>query len=234
MDESDPRFRVAASRRMLAREGCESRVAGHVSARSGDEDAFHVSPFGYFDETTPDMVVKHSFDLDRLEGDWEPSPAVEFHAEIYRRRPDVAAIVHTHSHHLSKFVTRSVLIGMYNVAAVLFHDDQVCFDRDDPTRHEMGEGLAGALGDKRVVLMKNHGAVVASQSLEQATIEAMMLEACAEYHLAAEAIGGTELGHAEVVRGKGRYREFFLPQMWEANFRRLRRSDPDLFEHLTA
>lgn len=234
MDERDPRFLIAASRRMLARAGCESRVAGHVSMRADGEDAFWVSPFGYFDETTPDMVVKLSLGLERLEGDWEPSPAVEFHAEIYRRRPDVASVIHTHSHELSKFVTRSIPIGMYNVAAVLFHEDQVCFDRDDPTRHEMGEGLAGALGDKRVVLMKNHGAVVASQSLEQATIEAMMLEACAEYHLAAEAIGGTEFLEKEVVRGRGRYREFFLPQMWEANYRRLRRSDPDLFEHLGA
>ena len=233
MDENDPRFLVAASRRMLARAGCESRVAGHVSMRADGEDAFWVSPFGYFDETTPDMVVKLSMGLERLVGDWEPSPAVEFHAEIYRRRPDVRSVIHTHSHELSKFVTRSVPIGMYNVAAVLFHDDQVCFDRDDPSRHEMGEGLAGALGDKRVVLMKNHGAVVASQSLEQATIEAMMLEACAEYHLAAEAIGGTEFEEREIVRGRSRYREFFLPNMWDANYRRLRRSDPDLFAHLT-
>ena len=229
VDEKDPRFRIAASRRMLARNGCESRVAGHVSERVAGEDAFHVSPFGYFDETTPDMVVKLSLDLERLDGEWEPSPAVEFHAEIYRRRPDVTAIVHTHSHELSKFVTRARPIGMYNVAAVLFHEEQVLYDKDDPSRHDMGDSLASCLGDKRVVLMKNHGAVVASETLEQATIEAMMLEACAEYHLAAEAIGGSEIPEGEVRRGKGRYRELFLPQMWEANYRRLRRSDPDLF-----
>jgi L-fuculose-phosphate aldolase len=229
VDEHDPRFRIAASRRMLARNGCESRVAGHVSARAEGEDAFHVSPFGYFDETTPDMVLKLDLDLRRLEGDWEPSPAVEFHAEIYRRRPDVGAVIHTHSHELSKFLTRSAPIGMYNVAAVLFHEEQVLYDKDDPSRHDMGDSLASCLGDKRVVLMKNHGAVVASETLEQATIEAMMLEACAEYHLAAEAIGGSEIPEGEVRRGKGRYRELFLPQMWEANYRRLRRSDPDLF-----
>lgn len=232
MDEKDPRFRIAAARRILAREGCESRVAGHVSARAEEGDGFWVSPFGYFDETTPDMVIKLDFDLHRLVGDWTPSPAVEFHAAIYRARPDVGSIVHTHSHHLSKFVTRAVPIGMYNVASVLFHDEQVLFDREDMRGNTMGDGLVRILGDKRVALMKNHGAVVASESLEQATIEAMMLERCAEYHLAAEQIGGTEFPLDEVVRGKGRYRELFLPNMWEANFRRLRRSDPDLFEHL--
>jgi L-fuculose-phosphate aldolase len=232
MKENDLPFLIAASRRILAREGCESRVAGHVSARVDGEEAFWVSPFGYFDETTPDMVIKLSFDLDRLEGDWKPSPAVEFHAAIYRARSDVRSVIHTHSHHLSKFVTRAIPIGMYNVASVLFHDDQVLFDREDMKDNTMGGGMVRMLGDKRVVLMKNHGAVVASQSVEQATIEAMMLEKCAEYHLAAEQIGGTEFPLDEVVRGRGRYRELFLPNMWEANFRRLRRSDPDLFEYL--
>ena len=230
LKEDDLPFLVAASRRILAREGCESRVAGHVSERAHGEDAFWVSPFGYFDETTPDMVVKLSFDLERLVGDWEPSPAIEFHAALYAAREDIGSVVHTHSHWLSKFVTRPIVIGQYNVAAVLFADEQVLFDREDMKNHTMGGGMVRMLGDKRVLLMKNHGAVVASESLQQATIEAMMLEKCAEYHLAAEAIGGTEFPPEEVARGKMRYRQFFLPQMWEANFRRLRKSDPELFE----
>jgi L-fuculose-phosphate aldolase len=228
----DLRFKIAAARRILAREGCESRVAGHVSARAGAEDAFFVSPFGYFDETTPDMVVKVSFDLERLEGEWEPSPAIEFHAAIYRRRPDVQAVIHTHSHELAKFVTRARLIGMYNVAAVLFADDQVLFDRDDPTTHAMGTGIVDALGDKRVVLMKNHGAIIASDSLENATIEAMTLEKCARYTLDCEAAGGTEIAELEVLNGKRMYRTHYLPNMWAANLERIRRTDPDLFEHL--
>ena len=234
MQEKDPRFRIAAARRILAREGCESRVAGHVSERAAGEDAFWVSPFGYFDETTPDMVIKLNFDLERLHGEWTPSPAVEFHAALYRARGDVGSVIHTHSHELSKFVTRARVIGMYNVASVLFHDEQVLFDREDMVNNTMGGGLVRVLGDKRVALMKNHGAVVASESLEHATIEAMMLERCAEYHLAAEAIGGTEFPLDEVLRGKGRYRELFLPNMWEANYRRLRRSDADLFAYLDA
>jgi|SRR5437879_2917238 len=234
MDEKDPRFRIAVARRILAREGCESRVAGHVSERAHGEDAFWVSPFGYFDETTPDMVIKVSFDLERLEGEWNPSPAIEFHAALYKARGNVGSVIHTHSHELSKFVTRARFIGMYNVASVLFHDEQVLFDHDAMVNNTMGNGLVQAMGDKRVALMKNHGAVVASESLEQATIEAMMLEHCAEYHLAAEAIGGTEFPLHEVVRGKGRYRALFLPNMWDANYRRLRKSDPDLFAYLDA
>jgi L-fuculose-phosphate aldolase len=233
MDIDDIRFKIAAARRMLARGGCESMVAGHVSARAEGEDAFYVSPFEYFDETVPEHVVKAGFDLRLIEGTWEPSPAIQFHAAIYAERPDVMSVIHTHSPWVSAFVTRRQTIGMYNVVSVLFHDDQVLFE-DDGTRPAVdGKRMAAALGDKRVLLLKNHGAVIASQSLEQATIEAMMLEVAARYHLEAERIGGDEFPVAEVLRGRGKYRQYFIPNMWQANLRRLRKSDPDLFEAVT-
>ena len=57
MDIADIRFRIAASRRILYREGCDSNVGGHVSARADDhDDAFWVTGFEYFDQTTPDRV----------------------------------------------------------------------------------------------------------------------------------------------------------------------------------
>lgn len=229
MDIDDIRFKIAAARRILAREGCESQVAGHVSARAPGEDAFWVSPFEYFDETLPDRVVKVGMDLRLLEGDWEPSPAIRFHAGIYRARPDVASVIHTHSHWVSVVATTRRPIGMFNVGSVLFFEDQALYE-DDGTRPPVDpERMAEALGGKRVLLIKNHGAVIASQSLENATIEALMLEKAARYHVEAERIGGTEFPEAEARRGRAAYHKHFLPQMWEANLRRLARSDPDLW-----
>lgn len=229
MDIDDIRFKIAAARRILAREGCESQVAGHVSARAVGEDAFWVSPFEYFDETLPDRVVKVGMDLELLEGDWEPSPAIRFHAGIYRARPDVGSVIHTHSHWVSVFATTRRTIGMYNVGSVLFHDDQALYEDDGTGPPVDPERMAATLGGKRVLLIKNHGAVIASQSLENATIEALMLERAARYHIEAERIGGTEFPEAEALRGRAAYHKHFLPQMWEANLRRLERSDPDLW-----
>ena len=119
---------------------------------------------------------------------------------------------------------------MYNVAAVLFHDEQATY-LDDGVKPHLA--VVDALGDKRVVLMKNHGAIIASDSLENATIEAITLEkACARYHLECVAAGGTEIIEAEVLGGKAMYRKHYLPQMWGANLERLRRTDPDLFAWL--
>jgi len=227
VDATDIRFRIAAARRILYRQGCDSNIGGHVSARAHHEDAFWVTGLEYFDQTTPDRVCKLGFDLQAREGEMAFSPAVNFHARIYETRPDVEAIVHLHSRYVSVFSSLGRTIGMYNVASVLFHDDQATFFDDGVKPHLE---VVDALGTKRVVLMKNHGAIVASQSLEQATIEAVMLEEAARYHLECEAAGGTEILGAEVVAGRAAYQKYFLPNMWEANLARLRVSDPDLFE----
>jgi L-fuculose-phosphate aldolase len=227
VDTTDIRFRIAAARRILYRQGCDSNIGGHVSARADREDAFWVTGLEYFDQTTPERVCKLGFDLRAREGEMAFSPAVNFHARIYEQRPDVEAIVHLHSHFVSVLSSTGRTIGMYNVASVLFYDDQATYFDDGVKSHL---DVVDALGAKRVVLMKNHGAIVASQSLEQVTIEAVMLEEAARYHLECEAAGGTEIIEAEVLAGRAAYQKYFLPNMWEANLARLRRSDPDLFD----
>ena len=233
MDTTNIRFRIAAARRILHREGCDSNVGGHVSVRasvSGDgDDAFWVTGFEYFDQTTPDRVALLGFDLEPRIGALKMSPAVNFHARIYQKRPDVNAIVHLHSHYVSVLSSTGRTVGMYNVSSVLFHEEQATYFDDGIKSHL---AVVDALGDKRVVLMKNHGAIIASDSLENATIEALTLEACARYHLECEAAGGTEILEAEVLAGKAMYRKHYLPNMWEANVERLQRSDPDLFAYL--
>lgn len=228
-DEESLRFTVAAARRMLGRSGCDSGVAGHVSARVDGEDAFWVSAFEYCDETRPETLVKSSFDLERVAGDWDPSPAIEFHAAIYRARPDVRSVIHTHSHWVSVLATTGRTVGLYNVGAVLFDDDQVFVEDDGSTPPVQGPRLAQLLGDRRVLIIRNHGAIIASQSVERAAIEAITLEETARYHLEARSVGGEELTSAYVALTRPEYERYYLPHMWAANLRRLRRTDPDLF-----
>ena len=77
MNDQDLRWKIAAARRILHREGCDSDVGGHVSARNPDKDGtFFVTGFEYFDTTTPDRVALLDFDLNALEGALAMSPAV--------------------------------------------------------------------------------------------------------------------------------------------------------------
>ena len=231
--EDHPAFLVAAARRMLARNGCESRVAGHVSVRAEDRpDAMWVSPFGYFDETLPSHVIKCTLDLERLEGDWAPSPAVSFHGELLAARPDAMSVIHTHSHWVEVVSTTGDPVGMYSADACLFYEEQAHYADDGVQKSVDGVRMAAALGDKSTLMVNNHGAVIVETSLPRATVKAIALETSCRAHYESRMIGGKEMAMAEAARAKGAYHKYFIPMMWDAGLRRLRTSDPDLFEAL--
>jgi L-fuculose-phosphate aldolase len=223
------RFQIAMARRILAREGCESMVAGHVSVRAAGEDAFWVTPFEYFDETVPERVIKCSFDMRLLEGDWEPSPSITFHAEFYKGRPDISSIVHTHAHHTMVFATTGRVLGIFNDMSSLFLDEQVVYVEDGVKPPVDGKLMCEASPGRHVVIIKNHGAIFLGESLENATIEALTFEKCARIQIEAEAVGGTEHARAYAEQSKQAYRQYYRPQMWAAAVRRLRRDDPAFF-----
>jgi len=237
MSKDQIRFEIAMSRRILAREGCESAVAGHVSVRAPGEDAFWVSPFEYFDETVPERVIKSSFDMELLDGDWEPSPAIQFHAAFYRARPDVNSVIHTHSHYSMVLATTGRELEMYNDISSLFLDEQVVYVEDGIQPPVDGPRMATAIGDRHVLIVKNHGVVFLGDSIETTTVEAFTFEKASHIQIEAEMIGGTPHTRAYVARGKQAYHRYYRPQMWAAAVRRLRRDDPELFagrEHLVA
>ena len=230
-----PAFRVAAARRMLARGGCESRVAGQVALRDPDRaETMWISPWGYFDETLPEHVVHVSLDLEVLDGDGGVSPAVGFHAQMLRDRPTATAVIHTHSHFVEVLSTTGADMGMYSADACLFHDEQAHYFDDGIRPIVDGARMSAALGDRSVLWLGNHGVVITDETLALATVKAITLESSARCHVEAQMIGGKEMPIAEAVRSKRLYLENFIDAMWEANWRRLRRSDPDLFDVLDA
>jgi L-fuculose-phosphate aldolase len=227
MDVDDIRFKMSAARRMLFREGCDSQTAGHVSVRCEGEDAMYATPFSYFDETLPSHIIKTTLGLELLEGDWVPSPAISFHAAIYRARPDVNSVIHTHSRYVCAVGTTRRTIGMYHVSSALFHRDQGYCGAEPED-----DAIVASLGaDKHISLMQNHGAIVVGDTLENTTIKAMMLEKAARYHIDAEAVDGEPMNDEVSAKMRGAHEEYFLPQMWKAHMRRLKVSDPDLYAH---
>ena len=112
---------------------------------------------------------------------------------------------------------------MYNVSAVLFHDEQATYFDDG---HKSHLSVVDALGDKRVVLMKNHGAIVVRLASSTRPSRRSRSSTARAYHLDCVAAGGTEILEDEVVAGKAMYRKHFLPQMWDANLARLRSPTP--------
>ena len=232
IDADDPRFRIAAARRILYRNGIDSQVAGHVSTRVPAEEAFLVSPSEYFDETLPDHVMKMGFDLAVLEsGPYHAQPGVNFHADIYRARADVNCIIHTHGRNVSIISTLRRPPEPYHSYGALFQDDVALF-QDDPHRtpEVEGEAIVQTLGHKRVLLIANHGVVHVGASIEETTAEALMFDFAAGVQIEAMRLGGLPFPRDTAKT----YRELFLRisyrrDLWDASFRRLAKTDPDLF-----
>jgi L-fuculose-phosphate aldolase len=221
----DPRALVTIGRRILHREGCDSNVGGQVTLRSSDGRGFWATGFDYFDQGGPDDVALLGWELEVVEGDFPLAPAMGAHLAVYQRRPDVQAVVHIHSPHVVALSSTGEAVGHYDITAVCFTGEQAVHEDDGIRPHS---SVAESLGDARVVLMRNHGALIASQSLPDAVIEAVTLERCARIHLLAKAAGGREILPAEVEAGRRNFRPHYLRNMWDANLARTLRADPSL------
>jgi len=184
-----------------------------------------------FEETLPTDVAKMDFSLKVIEGEMPTPGAMGFHPQIYRARADINAIVHIHSRHVNVLVTTGELVGMYNIASLCFHGQQVLSAALGAGPGRGADALSATLGDKLVMLMPHHGAIIVGPSLERAVIRAIALEEAAACHLQARSAGGTEITDTAVIQSL-RPNPLLDRLAWESNLRRLRRSDPDLFADL--
>lgn len=223
-------FRVAMARRILALEGCDTGIAQHVSERD-DADRVWVSPLGFGECCRPADVA--AFGLAGSLDDARARRAAAYAAdyiELYRRRRDVRSVVHSHSFWAMVLCARGEQIGMYNSTASLLYDRQVTWaDPIDPQRSR-GQRLADAMGDHEILLMKNHGVVIASASLERATVLACVVEQQARLHLEANGRGATEMTDEHLRSTKEAHERVYIGESWSAHVRRLRHIDPDFFE----
>ena len=120
------------------------------------------------------------------------------HGEVYKLRPDVRAVVHSHSQGVIPFgVTKAPMQAVYHNAAFLAVGVPVFDIRAVAgmtnmliSNRELGKALAQVLGDKPVALMRGHGNVVVAASLPMAVFRAVYTEVNARLQLQAIALGG--------------------------------------------
>lgn len=178
---------------ILAMEGHARSLAGQVSMRD-TTNADHLWTFALgkgLEEVTPADLLRVDQGLQVLQGSGRPNPALRFHGWIYRHRPDVRAIVHTHTPALSAWSMRGLPLPVAHMDTCMFHAD--CGLLADwpgvPTGDEEGALIATALGGARTALLANHGCVCTGRSLAEAIYLAVFAERSACMALAALATG---------------------------------------------
>jgi ribulose-5-phosphate 4-epimerase/fuculose-1-phosphate aldolase len=145
------------------------------------------------------------------------------HAAIYRARPDVKAVVHSHTPSLIAFsVTGTGLRPIYHLTSFLGAGTPIFDIRDFAGMTDMlirdnrlGDALAKVLGDKTVALMRGHGAVVVGNSIPQAVYRLIYTDMNARLQLDAARLGPiTFLSSEEAAKSAGML-DGQVPRAWE-------------------
>lgn len=184
---------VALACRILDMEGHEHSYLGHVSAREVGAEAMVVKPSGLgLAEVRADDVLTVGLDGVRIAGGRSMHAEMPIHTRIYLNRPDVCAVVHTHPLWVAALAASSAGFEMVNQDSVLFADGVGSYPSARlVVTDEQGDSLARALGDKRAVVLRNHGLVTAGACVQEAVCLAVAFVNSLRVQLLAAQLGYT-------------------------------------------
>jgi L-fuculose-phosphate aldolase len=179
--------------KILVSEGHDDFTRGHISVRLPDDPSlFYMKAHSIgLDEITMDNILTIDLAGEVVAGSARRHSEVYIHSEIFKVRPDVNCVLHTHPTYATALATTGRAIRPISQPGALFHNalgfytDSMALIRST----EMGAGVAKALGPHRAVLMKNHGIAVATASIAETVITSIMLENAAQIQMIAEAAG---------------------------------------------
>jgi len=216
--------KLVLANRILYRQGVVDGF-GHVSVRH-DRSADH---FLLARNMAPGLVRREdivTFDLDGAPVDAAGRRVYLerfIHAEIYRARPDVQSVVHSHSPNVIPFgVTGTSLQPVFHMSgflaegSALFEIRDVAGDTDMLiSSASLGVALAAALGSRSTVLMRGHGSTVVGASLEQAVYRAIYAEVNARLQTQARQLGEVTYLNANEAAKAAATNDTQLPRVWD-------------------
>jgi L-ribulose-5-phosphate 4-epimerase len=178
------------------RRGIVYGTAGNFSIRDQDTGLIAISPTGMpYGQMDPADVCIVDVDCALVDGCRKPSSETPMHTMILKRRPDVTAIVHTHSHYSTVVSTFKPCLPPILTETVLVLGSRIPVTRYGETgTPDIGESILEVMDDDtRAVIMKNHGLICFGGSFSQALLYAMICEEVARVYIdALAANGGTE------------------------------------------
>jgi L-fuculose-phosphate aldolase len=183
---------LAYTARILAMTGQEAGLAGQITARSERPKAYWTLRFGLgFDEATPADFIEVDADLNTLTGEGMANPATRFHLWVYEARPDVNAIVHTHSPWASALAAAREPLVISQMDMTPLHDDCAFLGEwpGVPIADYEGVVISKALGNKRSIILAHHGYLTAGNTVEEATYLSVYLERAARMQIRARVFG---------------------------------------------
>ncbi len=231
----DPRIdaelqdQVAWACRILAFGGHGDYTLGHVSARTTDGRHVLMKPNGLgLEEVRPDDLLVLDLEGTRLAGDGPVHLEYVLHTEIYKARPDVGSVVHSHPPYATALGATDARLELLNHDAVLFREGLSYFDETAEliVRPEQGAAVAASLGQRRVVIMRGHGVIVTGETVPWATYAALTLERVLRIQSIARSLGNLVPMSPEMAERvyPDKYRDQHVAAYWNYLVRQLRRA----------
>jgi len=177
----------------LVAEGLVARTWGNVSIRI-NENQMLITPSGKrYEEIGMRDIVLVDLNTHKYEGDIKPSSEYKLHTEIYRSRPKVNAVIHTHQMNASTVAAagRSVPPILDDQAQIIGPDVRVAPYALPSTKKIVRETVK-ALKGRMAALMANHGAVCIGRDIDEAFVVAQVLEKACKAFIEAEFLGGAK------------------------------------------
>lgn len=166
-------------------------------------------------------------DLDGKPVGHDVVPPMEFHlhSAIYRARPDVNAVAHTHPVWSTLFSSAGESVQPVTMQAAVMGPVQTFPKTASINQRPLAEELAAALGTHRVIMLKSHGAVTVGADIVEAFVLAIYLEETAKRQYLARSIGRPYVLTAEEVAsiGENLRKPHLLKKVWDYHLGRLRR-----------
>jgi ribulose-5-phosphate 4-epimerase/fuculose-1-phosphate aldolase len=229
--------RLAAGFRLFGKFGFDEGVAGHITVRDPEHlDRFWVNPFGmnFKHIRVSDLIcVDHTGTV--VEGDAMVNRAAfAIHSQVHAARPDVIAAAHSHSLHGKAWSSLGRLLDPITQDACAFFEDHGLFDDFTGVVLDLDEGkrIGAALGDKKAVILRNHGLLTTGPSVDAAVWTFITMDRSCQAQLLAEAAGTPVIIPDDMARKT--YAQVGSPAACHVSFRPLwdmiTREQPDLFE----
>ncbi len=197
-DEQETRLQLAACYRVFAMLGWTEMIYNHITVRlpdsvTGGEKQFLINPFGlHYSEVTASNLVKIDLQGKVLDGSPHPVNPAGFtvHAAIHDGLPDAHCVMHTHT---TAGVAVACLQGglqQTNFYTAQLHDMVAYHDFEGITIHaDEGPRLLKSIGERKAVILRNHGLLAWGQTLPQTFAILWTLQRACEIQMATFSMG---------------------------------------------
>jgi ribulose-5-phosphate 4-epimerase/fuculose-1-phosphate aldolase len=186
---------LAAAFRIFGKFGFSEGVAGHITVRDPEfPDTFWVNPFGVsFNQMKVSDLIRVDHHGKIVEGNHTllNQAAFAIHSRLHHAHPEVIAAAHAHSIYGKTWSAMDKLLEPLTQDACAFYQDHAIYDDYTGVVMETSEGdrIAEALGNNKVVILKNHGLLTVGNSVEEAAWWFISMERCCQLQILAESMG---------------------------------------------